>query len=121
MLLFDHLRKPKPDNTAETHTFVEELGEKVVWGSNDPLPMLYEEGFRHVRSLSFDEACLTLTGTYAREREFHRSPDALDHCAAVGRIGPPWPQHQGCRQRQHRKRRAERGRHQGSYRSDCRG
>jgi hypothetical protein len=32
--------------------------------------MLYEEGFRHVRSVSFDEACLTITGTYERGREF---------------------------------------------------
>jgi methyltransferase (TIGR00027 family) len=70
VLLFDHLRRPKADNVTEAHAFVEGLGEKVIWGSNDPLPMLHEEGFRHVRSVSFDEACLTLTGTYAREREF---------------------------------------------------
>lgn len=70
VLLFDHLGKQRPGNQTASHDFVEGLGEKVLWGSNDPLPMLYEEGFRHVRSLSFDEACLTLTGTYAREREF---------------------------------------------------
>jgi methyltransferase (TIGR00027 family) len=70
VLLFDHLLKPKPGRITESHTFVEDLGEKVIWGTNDPLPMLFEEGFRHARSLSFDEACLTLTGTYAREREF---------------------------------------------------
>ena len=34
------------------------------------LPLLYEEGFRHVRASSFDEACLALTGTYLRERKF---------------------------------------------------
>ena len=70
VLLFDHLGKQRPDNQTPSHEFVAGLGEQVRWGSNDPLPMLYEEGFRHVRSLSFDEACLTLTGTYAREREF---------------------------------------------------
>ena len=32
--------------------------------------MLEQAGFRHVRSVSFDEICLTMTGTYAREREF---------------------------------------------------
>lgn len=85
VLLFDHLGKQRPGNQTASHDFVEGLGEKVLWGSNDPLPMLYEEGFRHVRSLSFDEACLTLTGTYAREREFRfqrmvltsRTPAAL--------------------------------------------
>ncbi len=70
VLLFDHLGKPKPDQVAESHSFVDDLCEKVLWGSNDPLPMLYEEGFRHVRSVSFDEACLSLTGSYERGREF---------------------------------------------------
>jgi methyltransferase (TIGR00027 family) len=70
VVLFDHLRKPRSAGTDESHAFVGDLGEKVLWGTNDPLPMLYEEGFRQVRSLSFDEACLSLTGTYAREREF---------------------------------------------------
>jgi hypothetical protein len=60
----------RPPKDEKTRAFVEELGERFVFGTNDPLPMLYEEGFRHVRSLSFDEACLSLTGTYAREREF---------------------------------------------------
>lgn len=52
------------------HELVDALGERFVFGSNDPLPMLHEEGFRHVRSVSFDEACLSLTGTYERKREF---------------------------------------------------
>jgi methyltransferase (TIGR00027 family) len=47
-----------------------ELGEPARFGINDPLPMLYEEGFRHVRCVSFDEACLSLTGTYERSRMF---------------------------------------------------
>jgi methyltransferase (TIGR00027 family) len=73
ILVFDHLLKrvtdPKKDKTS-TQTFVDDLGEKVVWGTNDTTPILFEEGFRHARSLSFDEACLTLTGTYDRAREF---------------------------------------------------
>lgn len=76
ILLFDHFlkrfvdaqsRSRKDDAAAE---FVEGLGERFVWGSNDPLPMLFEEGFRHVRSASFDEIALSLTGTYDRAREF---------------------------------------------------
>jgi methyltransferase (TIGR00027 family) len=73
VLVFDHLLKkvtlPR-DGKEDTQAFVDALGERVVWGTNDPVPMLYEEGFGHVRSLSFDEACLTLTGTYDRAREF---------------------------------------------------
>jgi methyltransferase (TIGR00027 family) len=73
LLLFDHLLKIKKAEgrpEQETHAFFGSLGEKVTFGANDPLPMLYEEGFRYVRSQSFDEACLTLTGTYERSREF---------------------------------------------------
>jgi methyltransferase (TIGR00027 family) len=74
ILLFDHLRKLKKREgrlVDEGQIFFGTLGEEVVSGTNDPLPMLYEEGFRHVRSLSFDEACLTLTGTYERARQFY--------------------------------------------------
>jgi methyltransferase (TIGR00027 family) len=73
ILIFDHLLKRVTDEKKEktsTQEFVDTLGEKVVWGTNDTTPILYEEGFRHARSLSFDEACLTLTGTYDRAREF---------------------------------------------------
>jgi len=62
-----------PDKDIATRDFVKDLGEQLRFGTNDPLPMLYEEGFRHVRSVSFDEACLTLTGTYERAREFRFS------------------------------------------------
>lgn len=74
-VIFDHLLKKAMLRDAalekdDARAFVDGLGERVLWGTNDPLPLLVEEGFRHVRSLSFDEACLSLTGTYAREREF---------------------------------------------------
>jgi len=76
VLLFDHFTRSfvegatRADGDQQARELVEGLGEKFVWGSNDPLPMLFEEGFRHVRSVSFDEACLSLTGTYRRERQF---------------------------------------------------
>jgi len=79
VLLFDHLMKrfvespALPDKDVATRDFVKDLGEQLRFGTNDPLPMLYEEGFRHVRSVSFDEACLTLTGTYERARAFRFS------------------------------------------------
>lgn len=76
VLLFDHFTRSfvegatRADGDQQARELVEGLGESFVWGSNDPLPMLFEEGFRHVRSVSFDEACLSLTGTYRRERQF---------------------------------------------------
>jgi methyltransferase (TIGR00027 family) len=45
------------------------ISEPFHFGINDVLPMLFEEGFRHVRTVSFDEACLTMTGTYERGRQ----------------------------------------------------
>jgi len=72
MLLFDHLLKPRAkDNFVDaSERFFGSLGETVLFRTNDILPLLYEEGFRHVRATSFDEACLTLTGTYDRARQF---------------------------------------------------
>jgi len=75
-LLFDHFTRKFVESAAlpsadlKAREFVEALGERFVFGTNDPLPMLYEEGFRHVRSVSFDEACLSLTGSYVRDRQF---------------------------------------------------
>lgn len=53
-----------------TADMVDTLGEPVRWGTNDPLPLLYDEGFRKVRVVSFDEAALDLTGTYDRARRW---------------------------------------------------
>lgn len=50
--------------------YVAKLGEPFHFGINDILPLLYEEGFRHVRTDTFDELCLTWTGTYQRARRF---------------------------------------------------
>ncbi len=66
----------RPKDEA-VRTLVAGLREPVLFGTNDVLPLLYEEGFRHVRVVSFDEVCLTLTGTYAREREFRFQHMAL--------------------------------------------
>lgn len=76
VLVFDHLLKRQGDpatieaKNAPAQSFVSTLGEPVLFGTNDPLPMLYEDGFRYVRSISFDEACLNQTGTYDRARQF---------------------------------------------------
>jgi methyltransferase (TIGR00027 family) len=87
ILLFDHLlklRKKDGQLTDDSQQFFGSLGEEVLFGTNDPLPLLYEEGFRHVRSVSFDEACLTLTGTYERAREFRFQRLVLASRTATG-------------------------------------
>jgi len=76
MVLFDYFSKKLTEGRSKRaddeamREWLEGLGEPLRFGINDVLPLLYEEGFRHVRTLSFDEACLTLTGTYDRERMF---------------------------------------------------
>lgn len=56
--------------SAEAVQLVEDLGEPFRFGTNDILPMLAELGFRHVRTVRFDELALQYEGTYVREREF---------------------------------------------------
>jgi methyltransferase (TIGR00027 family) len=76
VLVFDHLRRrivqgDVPDPKDErSRAFVADLGEPLRFGVDYPLPMLFEEGFRRVRMLTFDEICLNLTGTYERARAF---------------------------------------------------
>ncbi len=75
-LVFDHVRKKivagdvRDPIDLEPRAIVEGLGEPLRFGVDDVLPLLYEEGFRRVRVSTFDEACLDLTGTYARDRKF---------------------------------------------------
>lgn len=53
----------------EARERVAEMGEPLRFGINDVVPLLYDTGFRHVRTVSLDEACLTYTGTYERARK----------------------------------------------------
>ena len=83
IVVFDHVRPKivagdvKSARDLASRAFVEELGEPLRFGIEYPLPLLYEEGFRRVRTLSFDEVCLDLTGTYDRERAFRFQGIAL--------------------------------------------
>jgi methyltransferase (TIGR00027 family) len=54
----------------DTGAMVDAVGEPIRWGTDYPLPLLFEEGFRKVRVVSFDEAALELTGTYDRARKW---------------------------------------------------
>ena len=69
-------RDLKPDD-ARTAAYVGELGEPIQYGSDDMLPLLYECGFRWVRSLDFNELALELLGDYVRDRMFRFQHIAL--------------------------------------------
>ena len=68
------------EDDAKNMELLGTLGEPVRFGTNDPLPLLFDEGFRHVRCVSFDEICLSLTGTYERARMFR-----FQHVATASR------------------------------------
>ena len=77
VLLFDHVgsKMVRAESNLDEegrvlHGLVREVGEPFRFGINDPLPFLVDAGFAHVRSTSFDEICLGLTGSYERERMF---------------------------------------------------
>lgn len=75
IVVFDHVGKRLVGGDVQAsdrvqREFVDVLGEPLRFGIDDALPLLFEEGFRRVRSCTFDEACLDLTGTYDRARKF---------------------------------------------------
>jgi len=78
----------KTDSDRETRAYVGELGEPIRYGSDDVLPLLYECGFRWVRSLDFNELALEMCGDYQRERMFRFQHLAL---AAVRTPAAGWP------------------------------
>jgi methyltransferase (TIGR00027 family) len=78
----------KSDEDRETRAYVGELGEPIRFGSDDILPLLYECGFRWVRSLDFNELALEMLGDYQRDRQFRFQHLAL---AAVHAPVAAWP------------------------------
>lgn len=74
-LFFDYVGKRfvegqvKDASDIRARDLVAEMGEPLRFGINDVVPLLFESGFRYVRTTSFDEACLALTGTYDRARK----------------------------------------------------
>ena len=76
MVMFDIVNKALVAGDSELEAdrelveMVDEVGEPFRLGINDPIPLMVESGFRHVRTFSFDEVCLELTGTYERARSF---------------------------------------------------
>jgi methyltransferase (TIGR00027 family) len=60
-----------------TRDYIGGLGEPILFGTDDPLPLLYECGFHWVRVLDFNELALEFVGDYARERQFRFQRIAL--------------------------------------------
>jgi methyltransferase (TIGR00027 family) len=76
------------DKDEKTRSYVGELGEPIRYGSDDVLPLLYDCGFRWVRSLDFNELALEMLGDYQRDRMFR-----FQHLALAA-VRPPvagWP------------------------------
>ncbi len=84
LLVFDYLNsrmaKSSPRLREEDRAMkgiIEELGEPMQFGIDDPTPLMAECGYRFLRTISFDELALQYTGTYARERFFRFQAIAL--------------------------------------------
>ncbi len=69
--------KSLSDKDHETRGYVGELGEPIQWGTDDPLPLLVECGFKWVRALDFNELALEMIGDYQRDRQFRFQHIAL--------------------------------------------
>jgi methyltransferase (TIGR00027 family) len=78
----------KAEQDRHTRDYVGDLGEPIRYGSDDVLPLLYECGFRWVRSLDFNELALEMVGDYVRDRVFRFQHLAL---AAVRAPVAGWP------------------------------
>jgi methyltransferase (TIGR00027 family) len=76
VIAFDHIGKRlvqgqiRDDASIAAAEGVAEMGEPLRFGIDHALPLLFEEGMRRVRSTSFDEIALNMTGTYDRARMF---------------------------------------------------
>jgi methyltransferase (TIGR00027 family) len=77
LLVFDYLNSKMATSSPRLREedraiqgMIEELGEPMQFGIDDPTPLMAECGYRFLRTVSFDELALEYTGTYARERFF---------------------------------------------------
>ena len=98
LVAFDYVGKKFAAGTANTELardqaraqreLIADLGEPARFGTDDILPLLYECGFRWVRSHDFNELALEFLGDYARDRQFR-----FQHVALAGAKPPRsrWP------------------------------
>ncbi|MDH3727474.1 MAG: SAM-dependent methyltransferase, partial [Myxococcales bacterium] len=77
LLVFDYLGSNMAkssdrlrDEDRAMKGIIEEIGEPMRYGIDDPVPLMFESGYRFLRTVSFDELALQYTGTYERKRFF---------------------------------------------------
>jgi methyltransferase (TIGR00027 family) len=80
--------KSSQTGDVQTRDYVGELGEPIRHGSDDILPLLYDCGYRWVRSLDFNELALEMLADYQRDRMFRFQHIAL---ASVTPPSAGWP------------------------------
>lgn len=77
VVVFDYLRRKAVEarrvgrDLEAMRELVEGSGEPFRFGIDRPVVLLYETGYRQVRTVRFDEACLSYTGSWDPERPFH--------------------------------------------------
>jgi len=65
------------DEDRAMKEIIDELGEPMRFGIDDPTPLMAECGYRFLRTVSFDELALQYSGTYVRDRFFRFQSIAL--------------------------------------------
>ncbi len=94
LVAFDFLGKRFVDGQnvspaeLDARSYVGALGEPIQYGIDDVLPLLYECGFRWVRTVDFNEIALQLLHDYQRERKFRFQRIAI---AAARTPATSWP------------------------------
>ncbi len=91
LLVFDYLSSNMAkssdrlrDEDRAMKGIIEELGEPILYGIDDPTPLMFELGYRFLRTASFDELALQYTGTYERERFFRFQAIGLASASGEG-------------------------------------
>ncbi|MGD8606677.1 MAG: SAM-dependent methyltransferase [Myxococcales bacterium] len=94
LLVFDYLNSNMARSSARLRPedramkgIIEELGEPMQFGIDDPTPLMAACRYRFLRTISFDELALQYTGTYVRERFFRFQSIAL---ASASEAQAPW-------------------------------
>ncbi len=77
LVLFDYVQRRLIERSTQQTTHLDQAVEVFKrlrapfrFATDDMLPLLYDLGYRYVRTVNFDELALMFEGTWRREREF---------------------------------------------------
>lgn len=59
----------RDESALRARELVAEMGEPILFGVDDLVPLAHQTGYRHLRTTTCDALCLALTGTYERDRK----------------------------------------------------